>query len=467
MKIAQAQNPAPPAEAASPESIKNVALKFVNNLSSHVSDTGAEFTAETDNAELNAKELTSLQSLLRFLETNGISISGHPLALRPDQHSDKGNDKLYFKYPNTNEPQFYVYKDGVIKYLQDLQSQAGEKTPRGRMLRMYVSALIKSANTELGIIIPSTSDLEDAKNALNGIVKDRLDMVVDTLATQNPFAKNGGISVMKADLASRESFHGWMQKNNIKVDLGKGAVDLSDMTREHVQAAARILNARANRLLDVTNSESSKIYVQLTKALLDSMGAAPAAEQGANQNVSYQDPSNSTGVVTTSGAITDKGVGAMIKIDLPLIMDEIDVDRIGAFAEAFKNIYPAATTNVFSTLQKLSSTYPGLKNQDLNISNFDEISKFILNNGGRGSAAEYIYELGNLLQSTQKMLQALSAMLLKSGNDFSLNYKKQIDDQLQNVYRNNTYGLRKFQGQYQAHLNEIATQTRNNQTWRQ
>lgn len=156
-----------------PEQITDIATKLFHNLQTNVA--GGEqptFTAETNSAELSTKHLVSLSNLLNFLQVNGISYNGMKLVIAhatqafssagqsPDQYKSltPEQQKLYAKYPDTQNDsfQYWVYKDGLLKYMQDLQAKASENTPGSRILRLYTDKLISQISDELEIDFTST-----------------------------------------------------------------------------------------------------------------------------------------------------------------------------------------------------------------------------------------------------------------------------------------------------------------------
>jgi hypothetical protein len=182
-KIAQQAEQAPVREPTSttifrPEQITGIATKFFNNLQSNIADQGQGFTAETSNAELSTKHLVSLPNLLNFLQTNGISYNGMKLVLNhatqafssagqsPDPYQSLSPDqqKLYAKYPDVEGDnfQYWVFKDGLLKYMQDLQAKASQNTPGARILFLYTSKLMKEISDELEI------DFTSAKSEQTG-----------------------------------------------------------------------------------------------------------------------------------------------------------------------------------------------------------------------------------------------------------------------------------------------------------
>jgi hypothetical protein len=172
-----AQDPVP--GGASADQVKALALKFVNNLMAQVSNSGDQFTATKNGAELSTKHLVSLPNLLNFLEDNGItSPDGHKLVIKHGQQSfssgisgdvefsqlDEKTQAMYAKFPD-NDPnfQYYVYKAGLQQYVQSLQTQAVGDTADARVLRPLVgenSPLVREINQQLNLSIkqPANQD---------------------------------------------------------------------------------------------------------------------------------------------------------------------------------------------------------------------------------------------------------------------------------------------------------------------
>ena len=180
LKLAQGALPAQPnASSRNPDQVRNIALKLINNLADNANDDGKSFTAEKSDANLSTKYLENLDNLLNFLQFNGIAIGGKKLVLSHAPKSggamqsgigdsefnmmDASSKAMYAKYPeeerdaDDDDFQYYVYKDGIVKYLQNLQEQSAENTPRGRMLRLYVSNLQKEIEQHLKLTVPSAS----------------------------------------------------------------------------------------------------------------------------------------------------------------------------------------------------------------------------------------------------------------------------------------------------------------------
>ena len=125
---------------------RDLALKLVRNLQTQLSG-GTVFTAERADANLDQIDLVDLDSLLNFLQFNGIKANAYTLVYKAqnlDLNSFGENAKLYFPYPNEN-PVYYVYKKGLFDYLNDLKS----KSANNPLFSASVSKLLQKVNTEL------------------------------------------------------------------------------------------------------------------------------------------------------------------------------------------------------------------------------------------------------------------------------------------------------------------------------
>lgn len=149
LKISQAQNtpaqPAPkPSADASTQSVQ-LAKELVQNLYKELSGEFT-FTAERENADLSAAHVVNVDELLNFLEFNGVKANGRNLVLKANLFLDQNGKikpnmvetaKWYVPYPVQGNPNYYLYKDGMIGFLDDLTKRA-ENNP---MLKAVVAKL--------------------------------------------------------------------------------------------------------------------------------------------------------------------------------------------------------------------------------------------------------------------------------------------------------------------------------------
>lgn len=118
------------------QSFIDLAKKLVSNLLSK------NITSDKPNANLYLQDLLSsgkadLSALLTFLSTNGIRFANLKLAIPFGSNFEGAQGKgaefagltaqqkaLYVAYPNNENPQFNVYKDGLLEYINSLKEQA-------------------------------------------------------------------------------------------------------------------------------------------------------------------------------------------------------------------------------------------------------------------------------------------------------------------------------------------------------
>lgn len=139
----QSPTPRPPKDAAT-QSVQ-LAKELVQNLYNELAG-GFSFTAERENADLSAAHVVNVDELLYFLEFNGVKANGHNLVMKANVFVDQNGKlkpnmaemaKWYVPYPVQGNPNYYLYKDGMIGFLDDLAKKA-ENNP---MLKAIVAKL--------------------------------------------------------------------------------------------------------------------------------------------------------------------------------------------------------------------------------------------------------------------------------------------------------------------------------------
>lgn len=124
-KAGQATDPAQNSQ------VIEMAKKLVKNLQTEAAG-GTVFTSERADAHLDQIDLSIeksesvLSNLLYFLQYNGIKANSKTLVFKApfDLDSLGETGKLYVQYPEKDAPKYYVYKDGLIAYVNDLKKRA-------------------------------------------------------------------------------------------------------------------------------------------------------------------------------------------------------------------------------------------------------------------------------------------------------------------------------------------------------
>jgi hypothetical protein len=145
LKLAQ-DTPAPVPAQPQSDAAKSLAVakELIKNLQNELSG-GFSFTAGRDNADLSQAHVVNVDELLNFLEYNQIKANGHELVMKANVFIDPNGKikqsaqelaKWYVPYPQVN-PDYYLYKDGMIAFLKDLE----EKATNNPMLKAIVGKL--------------------------------------------------------------------------------------------------------------------------------------------------------------------------------------------------------------------------------------------------------------------------------------------------------------------------------------
>lgn len=142
----------------------DTARQFVKNLQTQLAG-GSVFTATRDDAGVHTKDLVNLDAILNFLQFNGIKHNGRDIAIKADiatmggmqetsehtQYAEQLRKTVYFDYPAAPaKPIYYVNKEGLEKYLRDLQSK------NNPVLNALIGKRIDDINRDLKLGIKRT-----------------------------------------------------------------------------------------------------------------------------------------------------------------------------------------------------------------------------------------------------------------------------------------------------------------------
>jgi len=135
-----------------------------------------QFVSQRGNSELYLKNLQSTYQFLLFLQQNGVLFENKPLSIYhdpdlqendPNQHIIKYkyfgvNPELYLKYPANRKQdfRFWVYKDGVTRFIKSLYDKSKNEDQGGKLLKVLLDRLLVDMNSSLGgnIIDPNKKE---------------------------------------------------------------------------------------------------------------------------------------------------------------------------------------------------------------------------------------------------------------------------------------------------------------------
>ena len=159
-----------------------LAKKLIQNLQIEVAG-GTVFTAEREDADLDQTDLVDLSSLFYFLMYNTIRANNKSLVIKAPGFdlNQLGEDaKLYVKYPSQGEPQYYVYRDGLTAYLNDLEKRSANNP----LFMANSKKLLQKVNVELPAVAKPTTP-GATPGAAPGAVGDKEQQAPGTPSTQD------------------------------------------------------------------------------------------------------------------------------------------------------------------------------------------------------------------------------------------------------------------------------------------
>ncbi len=462
LKIAQV--PAQPAAAPGPkvnpnpgaQEIKDLASKLVSNLQSQLNQ--PQFTSERDNADLRM-QAKDLPSILAFLELNGIAFNGLKIALRnmgaqPGTYG-KGESNpeltrlapeqraLYMTYPYEN-PRYFVYKDGLIAYLRDLQAK---KIP---FLDVMVGKLIDQANNELGLKMPAVAPKEEVKLGPDVIV-DQIPVPLNA-GNAKQWGAPGAPLYIK-DLAAFDSTDSFLGSILGRLQYSKktGPVDLNAIDVATICEVVNILHERASRYkASRPDDKRYAAYLDAVNKIASTyacpVGQSPGAAPGGNlKPVSY---------FTDDGQPTEAAVAALSTLEYPLDPEEINLARIENFTNKYSEIVGdnVRAQQVGTALANIKSRYTQVTSQNLGRYQVKDVKTDIFNMTGESSPANYINQLYKLIYSTEQMISNLNALFRRMGGQGANDLKAKLAEQLQFFTRNKQY-LDRWMQQLQQDFN--------------
>lgn len=437
------------------KALQDMARKLVTNLQSQLN--APKFTAERDNADLRM-QAKDLNSLLAFLSLNGIALSNLKLAL-PNLGNQaaitgtgEGNpeltklspeqQKLYMTYPY-EAPRYFVYKDGLIAYLRDLKSK---NIP---LLTAMADKLIEQANEELGLKMTKEVPKEE--------IKLDPEMVVDELPTpfsaENPTAR-GPFQIKIKDLASFNTKSSFVDNILAKVNYSKDnqPVALDSMDKGTLCSFIGALHDRASQYFELREEPRFKQYLDAVTRI-SSMYACPvrgAADGDGNvKPVSYR---------TQNGGLSGEAMSALAT-SLPLDPEEMDLNRIDAFARAYAK-YTKDNQRAQIAIQGVASIkarYNGMALQNLTRYSLKDVSEAIhRNTGGKEtSPAPYFESLKQILMATENILSTLSSMNKNSAGAGPVDqFRADIAEQM-TFFSKNLASINRWQQDMMAEYNNL------------
>jgi hypothetical protein len=185
-KVAQQ---APQQQAFSPAQMQDVALKLLNNIKTSYSPIEVP-----NNAQLFSRNAQNLNELTMWMLDNKVSYNGHPIVMSDKFQLNKTIPYIEF---SNDAPPTYVWKDGLIAFLKDLQNQA--KDSGNNLFIQHVNGLISDANNKLqaGIAEETAKPADETKENQQAQQGQQIDQ-------QDQTQQNQGSAIQKAVYQTKE-----------------------------------------------------------------------------------------------------------------------------------------------------------------------------------------------------------------------------------------------------------------------
>lgn len=406
LRMAQAAPTAPPEALA-------VARKLIENLKKE--PTTSKVTSDKGDVTItDPKVLRNLDNFLSFLNSNYIKYNNTALSLPPNAsgqlNTELKSKNIYFPYPSSNiqdTPTFFVYKDGLISFIRDLQKQAAES--QNKIMDSALGNLIGEVNSSFVKMSPR----EEAPQK-----EIRIDTLPDRMNSQNPF-ELGPKDLMNTTLLSKQKFTSFFE--NIPFVEENKEITLKNDPTTYISKTLAYLNHRANTWGHAYEGPQYEAYLSAMKNLNSLYTDLSAQQQSAQLSPQQQQ--------------------TIASLPWPLFPNKIDVNQAKKFIESYNKITSDATYNyVLSDADNILTNYK-IPAQILGgVEGAYPIQQKIdrANPGQKLSIFTYLDLLERLVGGAAGALTNLQTKLQASGGTQDL--LKRIDEQLY-YYKNNLDSL--------------------------
>lgn len=259
LKVAQRQNST---------QVYAVAQKLMQKLKGEV------LGSQTGNGDLTYKDVSSLANFIQHLQDKRIQYNGAYLILGPatiEEAKKDATNKLEGLYVPIYDGKLYLYKDGLIAYLEQLKGQASANaTAAGKLLALALGKIEEQAQSAFNIQLTkkepaqeshqapqTTQEIPQSQNAKQGPNKqvsyqepeengeDKISAVLTDAAKETGGSENITFPYRRDDISIPRvvAFLEMLQRASMKSDfisaVGIGAVRAMDASIDGVYSAIR------------------------------------------------------------------------------------------------------------------------------------------------------------------------------------------------------------------------------------
>ena len=302
----------------------------IDTLISKLKKDLSTFTAAKD-TELFVQDLTNSLNFIKYLYENKVSLNGIQLVLDHNatgaykfidleySQLSKEQKSLYVPFPEKDQ-EYWVYKDGVSKFLQDKMKEAEESLDPG--FKNILKTLLSKLTTEIHALSPSLIEIppEDKKQ-----INELLDIIPVSLSNIPDF--KGTVSLYIKDIESSDSLIHFFKINNITVTIN----DVKQAATIDPLFAARILQQRAKFKKDRSHLDKltpddinlAEIYLQKISKIIEELSSKHIPQ------TKKIEPGSKTPLEAIFAKMCDD------PNTLPLSKESISLSRINKFAKAY------------------------------------------------------------------------------------------------------------------------------------
>lgn len=446
----QAQTPAPTGVT---PAARAIAQKLISNLKQESVKPASAFTSDKGDLDLkDPKVLKSLQVFLEYLRTNIIRNNGYSLVVLPEEDGKLSpvyqKYNIYYPFPKSaaQSPKYFVYKDGLLAFVRELQRQVGAENT-------FVNSLLANLISEINSDFTDMKAEDEDENKKTNETNVRIDMLPKPMSTARPY-ELGDNELTTKNLSSQTEFASFFKDIPME-DQGK-TLTMGQDPPEYVRQVIAYLNKRA-AAFSVYGREQDKAYViamRKLSALYPGQAASPAQANQPAQATPQQ-----TALLQSS-------------IPWPLFPDKIDLDQIGKFLswyitfnESGSNASAKATAESYKNYQGMVSTfmttYPGLHTQLLGSEGISQIksSIFAKSSGRETSVQKYVESLQTIVGGVYSALGHLETVFQGFNGANFKDYVSYIQSQ-KAAYQRNLDHLERLQQQAEDDFRNIQRQNK-------
>ena len=258
-----------PQQAFTPTQMQDVALKLLNNIKTSYSPIEVP-----NNAQLFSRNAQNLNNLTTWMLNNKVSYNGHPIVLSDKFQLNKTIPYMEFN----NAPPLYVWKDGLVEFLKDLQTQA--QNSNNNLFMQHVSGLISDANRQLQAgLEEQTAKPEDTAKGNQQAQQQGKPANEQDQNQQGHTQQGEGSAVQKAVYQTKEVLKQRTGSDNIDLpfDVDTNDVNIRDMRDFASQISFTFQTAIAQTKWGIIESQVQQVSNAISKWLAV---ATPEAKEG-------------------------------------------------------------------------------------------------------------------------------------------------------------------------------------------